>query len=225
MRPVKPLDAPYHAPALSNNASFEAFMRNSKLVPGASIHGRGAKGKGISGWPCASVQLMLDTFVPSTSEAAQYIVNIGAQEGDEHDPAFTLHKDKHYAGLLFEGDHKVFEKLDQHIKAINQSGNILIHHEFVYPETVAQVFETYSVPKQFGFLKVDIDSIDLGVTRRILETGYKPGIVMVSKLRFLLFHHCVCIQYMCACHIHSCCISISISWCRIYYFNAFNLVA
>lgn len=134
----------------------------------------------MKGWPCTSVEHMLDTFVPNTMEAAKYVVNVGAQYGDQHDPAYSLHKDKQYAGLLFEGNKDCFPQLDATMQAVNQSGNIRIHHDFVYPDTITEHFKTYSVPKDFGFLKVDIDSLDLGVTRQILKAGYSPGIVMVE---------------------------------------------
>lgn len=101
-----------------------------------------------------------------------YIVDIGASTGVSTDPVYPFITDKTKRGLCIEGS-------DAKIGTLRQNTHFDIHHGFVTPVNVIQIFERYHVPQTFDILKVDIDGYDLELIRAILKV-YRPKIIVAE---------------------------------------------
>ncbi|KAJ3337386.1 hypothetical protein HDU93_001136 [Gonapodya sp. JEL0774] len=54
----------------------------------------------------------------------------------------------------------------------------VIKNHMISVENIVTLFEQYSVPKEFDLLSVDIDSVDYFVTEKILDSGYRPRVII-----------------------------------------------
>ena len=63
-------------------------------------------------------------------EKTHTAVNIGAQDGTNHDPVFPLYRDLNFTGLLFEGNNDSLPLLRRNMAQINESGQLFIVEEF-----------------------------------------------------------------------------------------------
>lgn len=108
----------------------------------------------------------------SIPEPTGYIIDIGASTGVSTDPVYPFITDKTKRGLCIEGS-------DAKIDTLRKNTHFDIHHGFVTPMNVIQIFEVYEVPLHFDILKIDIDGYDLDVIRAILKV-YRPKIIVAE---------------------------------------------
>eukprot|EP01125_Pyxidicula_operculata_P017871 TRINITY_DN6306_c0_g1_i4.p1 TRINITY_DN6306_c0_g1~~TRINITY_DN6306_c0_g1_i4.p1 ORF type:complete len:315 (-),score=36.62 TRINITY_DN6306_c0_g1_i4:25-969(-) len=66
-------------------------------------------------------------------------------------------------GLLLDGGH--------------DNPSINLHKHFITPENIVELFKMYSVPEEFDYLSVDIDSPDVFILEAIFKGGYRPRVV------------------------------------------------
>ena len=68
-----------------------------------------------------------------------------------------------WRGLLLDGDHN--------------NATINLHSHFLFQSNIERLFHRYSVPLEFDYLSVDMDSHDLFVLRSILKAGFRPRVL------------------------------------------------
>lgn len=148
------------------------------------MHSNGLRShtNGVGG-QSASFELFVSEFLNLQKYADKYIVNVGANDGAGFDPAYPLYK-KGFAGLCIEGDPKWRTILPETMARANSSSNVHVLLENIHPQDVETVFKRYSVPYNFGILKVDIDSVDLPVSRAIINL-YRPTLFMIEVNPFV----------------------------------------
>ncbi len=106
-----------------------------------------------------------------------YIVNLGAHDGtyangDIANELWFSGSDAYWRGFAIEGMPDLCTKFAAAIARTNAS--VVLTCEFALPSTIASVFETRGVPRDFAMLKLDIDSVDCPVLDAILGAGYRP---------------------------------------------------
>ena len=73
-------------------------------------------------WPAnVSFGQIIDAFVPPSSQD-RFVINLGANDGARHDPAFPLLVERGYGGILVEGDPAFKKRLYANIGPFNQTG-------------------------------------------------------------------------------------------------------
>ena len=60
---------------------------------------------------------------------------------------------------------------------INENPQINLHKEFLTPQNICEIFKKYDVPKEFDYLSVDVDSVDILLLEGILMGGYIPRVI------------------------------------------------
>ena len=123
-------------------------------------------------------QMLVDRLL-SPSGGNGFAVNIGAQDGQNHDPIYPLFE-RGYAGLAIEAEPRWHDALTQNLAQVNSSQQVFIAMERVSPVNLLSLLGKFRVPSRFDALKIDIDSIDLTILRTILHSGYSPQIVMIE---------------------------------------------
>jgi hypothetical protein len=71
--------------------------------------------------------------------------------------------DQGWRGLLLDGN--------------NDNPSINLHAHYLFASNIANIFETYKVPKDLDYLSCDMDSHDLFVFEAILQGGYRPRVI------------------------------------------------
>lgn len=103
-------------------------------------------------------------------------VDIGAGDGSHMSCTLGLAKQGwHLVG--FEAEPILFAGLAflyRHTK------NVQLHRDFITPQNVLDCFRAFEIPKNFGFLNVDIDSYDIWVLDQLLTGGYRPAIISIE---------------------------------------------
>ena len=59
----------------------------------------------------------------------------------------------------------------------NENPEINLHKEFITSENIVKLFDKYKVPLEPDYVSIDIDSCDLWVMKKIMESKYKPRVV------------------------------------------------
>ena len=81
---------------------------------------------GGGGWPAnISFAQVLDEFVPPAL-LDRFVVNLGANDGSRHDPAFPLLVERGYGGVFCEGASNFKARLYANLKPFNASGNVRV---------------------------------------------------------------------------------------------------
>lgn len=93
----------------------------------------------------------------------KFFVEFGAENGIQCNSRY-LSKHKGWKGLLMDGGHK--------------NSSINLQKEFITKENIEELFEKYSVPKEFDLLSIDIDGNDYWVWQAI--THYSPRVVIIE---------------------------------------------
>lgn len=108
---------------------------------------------------------------------AKSAVNIGARDGQTHDPIYPLFASG-YSGVAIEADARWNETL--RLAFANFSGRVTHEIQFVNATNIASLLNRHETPRGLAALKVDIDSLDLPVLQAILEAGYTPAVLMAE---------------------------------------------
>jgi hypothetical protein len=103
-------------------------------------------------------------------------VDIGAGDGSHMSCTLGLAKQGwHLVG--FEAEPILFAGLAFLYRHTN---NVQLHRDFITPQNVLDCFRAFEIPKNFGFLNVDIDSYDIWVLDQLLTGGYRPAIISIE---------------------------------------------
>jgi hypothetical protein len=125
-------------------------------------------------------ELLLEQFVPE-AERSNYLINVGAQDGKNHDPTYPL-LEAGYDGILFEGFERVKQQLYDNVAALPHHETIHPHIAWGYvsPDTVLQSLSEGGARKDPDVLKLDIDSFDAHLMETILAGGYRAKVIMAE---------------------------------------------
>ena len=102
-------------------------------------------------------------------------VDIGASDGWTSSATFPC-KNDNFSGLSIELDNKKFKKMEFIYRKFN---NAYLSKSKVTPENVTEILKKFDVLYDFDILNLDIDSYDLFVIKKLLES-HKPKIVSME---------------------------------------------
>ncbi len=105
-----------------------------------------------------------------------YYVDIGASDGWSSSATFPFAKNNNFSGLSIELDDKKFKKMQF---VYSKFVNAYISKSKVTPDNVNEVLDKFDVPQNFDILNLDIDSYDLFVIKKLLES-YRPKIISME---------------------------------------------
>ena len=103
-------------------------------------------------------------------------VDIGASDGWTSSATFPFAKNDNFSGLSIELDNKKFKKMEFIYRKFN---NAYLSKSKVTPENVTEILKKFDVLYDFDILNLDIDSYDLFVIKKLLES-HKPKIVSME---------------------------------------------
>lgn len=106
-----------------------------------------------------------------------YIIDIAASDGITQSCTFGFFSDSHWQGLAIEVNSQKFSRLSYLYSNNPQIGLAKCR---VTPDNVSSIFSSFSVPVNFDFLNLDIDSFDLHVIISILDAGYLPKLISIE---------------------------------------------
>ena len=105
-----------------------------------------------------------------------YYVDIGASDGWTSSATFPFAKSNNFSGLSIEPDDLKFKKMKFIYKNFN---NTHLSNSKVTPENIKSLLKEFDVPKNFDLLNLDIDSYDLFVVKRLLDS-FQPKIISME---------------------------------------------
>jgi len=105
-----------------------------------------------------------------------YYVDIGASDGWSSSSTFPFARSKNFSGLSVEFDDKKFKKMQYIYKNFQ---NAHLSKTKVTPLNILDLLNEYDVPQNFDILDLDIDSYDLFVIKKLLES-YRPKIISME---------------------------------------------
>lgn len=122
-------------------------------------------------------QRIIDDFCKYLRNYNNYVVDIGAGDGFTFSNSLDLIKSKGWDGLLIEPDKSKAKLLtDLHSSFVSK---IRIVSDYITPPRVIDMFRAFEVPFNFGFLSLDVDSIEYPLLQTILS-NYRPGLICVE---------------------------------------------
>lgn len=116
-----------------------------------------------------------EKYLNNVPEEKHCYVDIGAADGVNSSSTLKLLKDRRWTGVCFE-----YGPLTKISYAYRNFKNVKLCQIKVTPKNISNLFNSYDIDKNFGFLNLDIDSYDLPVMEEILKSGYKPCIVSME---------------------------------------------
>ena len=105
-----------------------------------------------------------------------YYVDIGASDGWTSSSTFPFARSKNFSGLSVELDDKKFKKMQYIYKNFQ---NAHLSKTKVTPLNILDLLNEFDVPQNFDILNLDIDSYDLFVIKKLLES-YRPKIISME---------------------------------------------
>jgi hypothetical protein len=102
-------------------------------------------------------------------------VDIAAADGKSGSNTYALWK-AGWQGLAVEGAPGVFARLGLNYRHLPQ---VALHRGWVTPANAVDLLRAAGIPKQFGFLSLDIDGYDHDVLDALLS-GFRPSLVCVE---------------------------------------------
>jgi len=105
-----------------------------------------------------------------------YYVDIGASDGWSSSSTFPFARSKNFSGLSVELDDKKFKKMQYIYKNFQ---NAHLSKTKVTPLNILDLLNEFEVPQNFDILNLDIDSYDLFVIKKLLES-YRPKIISME---------------------------------------------
>ena len=107
----------------------------------------------------------------------KYLVDIGAADGIRQSSSAVFLNERGWSGSLFEYDSDSFSKL---AFLYSDREDLQLCNSKITPMNISGLLEHLGVPKNFGFLNIDIDSYDLSVVREILNSGFSPHAISME---------------------------------------------
>jgi hypothetical protein len=115
---------------------------------------------------------VIDRYLDALPLPNEFCVDIGAADGVTMSNSLRLFS-RGWSGLAVECDPAAFRRL----KSVHAGRDrVTLCAEKVTPPTVVPLLESHRVPKDFGFLSLDIDGYDHFVLERILAE-YRPSLI------------------------------------------------
>jgi len=121
----------------------------------------------------------------------KYAVDVGAGDGMTFSNTYPLYREG-WNGICFEPSVPQFHDLTHSLK--DSPNKIGLCNEFVTPDNVLTFFEGFNIPKDFGFLSLDIDSYDYYVLEKILEK-YTPAFICTEINENIFPPVCYALKY------------------------------
>ncbi len=109
----------------------------------------------------------------SISKENQFFVDIGAGDGICASNTFALYSNN-WNGLAFECNSNKFAELAT--LYYNEVPYVMLSNNKVNPENIEYLLKYHQVPKEFGFLSLDIDGYDYFVLDKIMGL-YRPSLI------------------------------------------------
>ena len=116
----------------------------------------------------------------------KYAVDFGCRwtrESFWYDPCHGLWAHRGWSGLCFDTEPNLLE-LRTEFKEKRKMNTVSFHSVLLDPTNVATYLGKQAVPKDLDFLKVDIDSFDCQLVRKLLEAGYRPKVWLMEHMGF-----------------------------------------
>ncbi len=110
------------------------------------------------------------------SDLIKFCVEFGAGDGSNHSFTRNLIENHDWKAFLIEASSSLAPKL---LEKYKDSESIITKNSFITQENILDLFKNGNVPKNLGFLCVDIDGNDYYVLEKILE-NYIPQIICVE---------------------------------------------
>lgn len=104
-----------------------------------------------------------------------FYVDIGAQDGVLGSQTLGLAKSG-WAGVAYEADRELYQGMKTRYKSLP---DVTVNCELVVPEKIIKILQRDGVPKEFGFLNLDIDSFDFDILDSLL-TSFRPRVICVE---------------------------------------------
>ena len=115
---------------------------------------------------------IIEAILSKLKNSQQIYVDIGAANGVNGSNSFSLVKDG-WGGLAVEYNGDEFSKLAYEYAKYSK---VSLSKCMVTPENVLSLLKAHQIPKEFGFLTLDIDGYDYFVLEQIL-TEYRPSLI------------------------------------------------
>jgi hypothetical protein len=126
-------------------------------------------------------QRLVETYCNNYSKSQQpylnVLVDIGAGDGMTFSNSLALLQSGFWKGVMIEGNSYSVETLARLAKSTKI--DIDIAKCYVTPDRVNPLLKAFGVPKRFGFLTLDVDSIEYPLLNAIL-TEFRPGLICVE---------------------------------------------
>ena len=104
------------------------------------------RGRYLAKFPHVTFQMLLDRLSPRGGNG--FAVNIGAEDGQNHDPIYPLFE-RGYAGLAIEAEPRWHDALIRNLAQVNSSQQVFIAMERVSPVTLPSLLRKFRVPSHF----------------------------------------------------------------------------
>lgn len=125
----------------------------------------------------AGENILLDQLTKRLNINNGFVMDIGAGDGFSQSVTLGFFRRKGWSGLAVELDPVKFSRLS-FIYA--NFPNVLLARNRVTPSNILFILDAFEVPKEISFLNLDIDSFDLFVIKKILNSDYKPKIIQME---------------------------------------------
>ena len=118
-----------------------------------------------------------------TDAMNRYAINIGGNDGKTDDPVYELYANRHFDGLVFEGNAMYAESLRNNLGPLQ--GRIAIEcPRYFSPSTGLDDLSKHGAPLDPDVLKIDIDRCDAQLLDLVLER-YKPKIIIIEVNQYI----------------------------------------
>jgi hypothetical protein len=111
-------------------------------------------------------------------EADRWCVEFGAWDGLFLSNVRRLIEEEGYSAILIDGDKKKFESLSNNYADKNNVATVNAFVGFNVEDGLDKILSSYSIPRNFDFLSIDVDGNDYHIWKAIKE--YRPKAVCVE---------------------------------------------
>lgn len=114
-------------------------------------------------------------FTDKVPEVNKFYIDIGAGDGVNGSCTLKLAMNDNWKGIAIDRGRPIYSNF-----IYRKTEDIIFMQNTVTPKNIDNIFKSYSVNKNFGFLNLDIDSYDYEVLEAILLSGYEPIVISVE---------------------------------------------